>query len=231
MIKIVPEAATSVCCVFLDDQGHSRFLGSGHACRVGLTEEHVEMHRHTIEDADVLLTTFDYPSPILSKAIEIARQAGVFVIANPAPLPEPVQPDALNILKLTDLVVPNIREAKLLLGKGHQEQLSEPDILAQELCAKGMVRVCVTAGELGSVLIEQDKVIVQPAFHVAIENSVGASDQLCGALSYYWTTTTPPNALRSATASVALWLKRTNRRTMPIAHEVTEYLRGIPQSN
>lgn len=225
----VPGAATPVCCVFVDHEKQIAFLGFHRACHAAMSIEHIEAQQSTISGADVLIATFDYPLPVVARALEIAKGAGVPSIVNPAPLTEPVSACAMDVSRNADLVVPNMREAGLLLNSAGRDMVHTPEALARGLVSEGLAKVCITHGDQGSVLLDQNETIVQPAFRITTDNAVGASDQLCGSLGYFLPGASSAQALLQATASVSLWLSRLDRM-QPTRDEVVEYLMKVAGS-
>jgi ribokinase len=116
-----------------------------------LTPAHVDAFAQRIAAADVLLVQLEIPLAPALRALEVAREAGVRAILNPAPAPpEPIAP-------ATDYVVPNETEAPAVEG------------------ARGTL--VVTLGEQGARLGDE----LVPAYPARVVDSTGAGDAFCAA--------------------------------------------------
>ncbi|MCZ8522500.1 MULTISPECIES: ribokinase [Paenibacillus] len=150
------------------------------------TAEHVERHKERIESADVLLVQLEVPLETVHRALEIARQAGVRTVLNPAPakvLPAP-------LLSLTDILTPNESEFALLSG----EQDTAEEVLRRVMAAWQQDyghQVILTRGRLGSSWLDEGEALQSaPALPVETVDTTGAGDAfnaaLCWGLASGW---------------------------------------------
>ncbi|MCD7962413.1 MAG: ribokinase [Rikenellaceae bacterium] len=143
-----------------------------------LSKEDVDKCRETIEGADILLMQFEIPMNTVEYAAEIARNAGVKVVVNPAPAY--LMPD--NLIKNTHILIPNMTEAEIISGIRVTDWKSAKEA-ADIIQEKGADIVIITLGALGALLK------IGGTFHeVPIEvkvkavDTTAAGDTFCGAL-------------------------------------------------
>jgi ribokinase len=105
------------------------------------------------------------------EGLAAAKAAGAITILNPAPASDLAGFD----LSWIDYLTPNETEAKLCLGLDPSAVISE-DELANRLLALGAGSVIFTRGERGALLVAPNHRIEQPAFPVAVRDTVGAGD-------------------------------------------------------
>ncbi|WEV54551.1 ribokinase [Leuconostocaceae bacterium ESL0723] len=145
----------------------------------------VVQHADAIKTADVVMAQLEIPLTAVLAAFEIAHQAGVTTILNPAPAPHDDQlPDEL--LALTDILVPNRPESHLLTGI----EVSDLDSLTQSadyFFRKGVKAVVITLGSQGAFYMQAGGQPVElPAFKVAAVDTTAAGDTFIGGMASYW---------------------------------------------
>ena len=162
-------ASTMVGTVFVDPSGENRItVAAGALDR--LDEERLRMRADVIRSADVCVVSLEMASGGAIAALEIARDAGVLSVLNPAPAPRDLGVSA-RLLELCDWVTPNETEAHLLTG--HRD----PVDAATALLRAGPSGVVVTLGERGALVADRSGFRMCPAFPVAdIVDTSGAGD-------------------------------------------------------
>jgi ribokinase len=142
-----------------------------------LTVAEVEAARDEIASADIFLTQLELPIPPTIRGIEIAHEAGVPVILNPAPaLPVPA-----NVLAKVDYLTPNEIEALGLIENGHSIDPQDLDTLADRLLQTGAKNIVLTLGEKGAFIKSRNIRESVPAFRVApVMETTGAGDAFAG---------------------------------------------------
>jgi ribokinase len=140
-----------------------------------LTVAEVEAARKEIASADIFLTQLELPIPPTIRGIEIAHEAGVPVILNPAPaIPFPVA-----VLPMVDYLTPNETEALGLIGSN--VDLQDFDTLADRLLQTGAKNVVLTFGEKGAFIKSERLREFVPAFSVGkVVETTGAGDAFAG---------------------------------------------------
>lgn len=147
--------------------------GANTACDAALAE-------HALAAADgpgILLLQHEIPAEANAFAIRAAREAGWFVVLNPAP----ARPVAADLLPLIDLLVPNETEAAAITGR---QVASRHDALAAagDLLAMGSPAVLVTLGAEGAIYRDASGAWHCPAVAVPAVDTTAAGDAYIGAL-------------------------------------------------
>jgi ribokinase len=146
--------------------------GANHA----VTVEQVEDLRETLAGAAMLLVQLELPVPAVSRAVELAAEAGTFVVLNLAPavaVPE-------RLLGLVDVLVVNRSEGESLLGRRVAEDALEEAV--EDLLRLGPRAVVLTAGAQGAVVGDGREVLTLAAEKVDVVDTAGAGDAFVGVL-------------------------------------------------
>lgn len=136
----------------------------------------VEAAGDAIRSAAVFVTQLEQPVPAARRGLEIAREAGVVTIFNPAPA------EAFDdaIYALCDYVTPNESEAAMLTGiavAGIDDARRAGDLLLK----KGVGTALITLGEQGALLHARDRSVHIPAFKAGqVVETAGAGDAFNG---------------------------------------------------
>lgn len=135
--------------------------------------EDVESLRDLICSSDYLILQLEIPVASVSRAAQIAHEAGVYVILNPAPAAN--LPEALfhNI----DLITPNQTELTLLTGVKDDNRAA-----AKKIIEMGVHSVVMTMGSRGCAIVNEKDFIQIDACRVKAVDATAAGDTFCGAL-------------------------------------------------
>jgi ribokinase len=146
------------------------------AC-ANLTVAEVEAAREQIATSDIFLTQLELPIPPTIRGIEIAHEAGIPVILNPAPaIPVPKE-----IFRKVNYLTPNETEALGLLGEKLNGELDDVETIADRLIALGVPNVVLTLGEKGAFLKGPSISRQVPAFQYGpVVETTGAGDAFAG---------------------------------------------------
>jgi ribokinase len=175
-VGIDAERPTGVAAVVVDELGRNCIVVADGA-NGRLTPGDVRTAADSVRAAQILLCQLETPLETTLEAFRIARAAGVRTVLNPAP----AKPLPDELLRLTDLCVPNETEAALLTGIATDTPEGAADA-AHWLCGRGPRAVIVTLGERGCLLDEGDGAEHFPARRVSAMDSTGAGDAFLGAL-------------------------------------------------
>jgi ribokinase len=136
----------------------------------------VDAAADAIREAAVFVTQLEQPVAAARRGLEIARQAGVITVFNPAP----AAPVDEAIYALCDYVTPNESEATLLTGVPVQSV--DDARKAGDVClARGVGAALITLGEAGALLHTRKQSTVIPAFATApVVETAGAGDAFNG---------------------------------------------------
>jgi len=141
------------------------------------TAEEIEQCRPAIAAADILLTQLENNLPAIEKVIDIAEEAGTFIILNPAPF----QPVSDALLAKVDLLTPNATECTLLTGIKVNDAVSAQQA-AKVLHDKGIQALIITLGTQGALLSVAGEIQLIAAFPAVPKDTTGAGDAFNGAL-------------------------------------------------
>lgn len=162
--------------ILVDGQGEN-VISVAPGANADFTVQDMDALSPVIRGADYLLLQLEIPVPSVVRAVEIAREAGVFVILNPAPacaLPD-------EIFRHVSLIIPNRTELSLLSGVATD---TEEHIRAavEKLRAAGVGNVIVTLGSAGALVCREGSYTTVPALRVQAVDTTAAGDTFCGAV-------------------------------------------------
>jgi ribokinase len=167
---------TGVAAIFVDNSANNNIVVAAGA-NASLSVEQVAAAADVIRTANAVLCQLETPVAASIEAFRIARAARVVTILNPAPagpLPD-------ELLRLTDLCVPNETEAALLTGVATHSHAG-PAEAARALRSRGPGRVIITLGARGCLIDDGSRVEIVPAPAVAAVDPTGAGDAFLGVL-------------------------------------------------
>ncbi|HVC63382.1 MAG TPA: ribokinase [Acetobacteraceae bacterium] len=152
----------------------------------------------------ILLLQHEIPPEANARAMQAARQAGWFVMLNPAP----ARPIPAALLPLVDLVTPNETEAATIAGRpvaGRADALAA----ARRMLAMGARGVLVTLGGDGAIYCDTSRAWHCPAAPVEAVDTTAAGDAYIGALAVALAEQRPlEESLGFAAAAAALAVTR-----------------------
>ncbi len=173
------ETPSGVALITVDKNAENSIVVASGA-NAAITIEDIEAVADEIRNAGILLLQLEIPVPAVVRAAQIAAEAGVFVVLNPAPATElPVE-----IYKCLDLFIPNQTEIQLLTGHCPND---EEGLKAgfDELFSRGVKNIILTKGSKGSMLVQNkdwETRLDVPAKKVQAVDTTAAGDTFCGAL-------------------------------------------------
>jgi ribokinase len=169
----------------------------------------VEQAAPLIEAARVLLLQLEVPDGAVSRAVGVARRAGVVTILNMAPY-RGLSPD---ILRRAGYLLANETEAAALLGHGIGS-IEDAARAAGEMRELGPSWGIITLGEQGTVAAGADGWFHEPAGPVdAVLDTTGAGDVFAGVLAAGLVEALPVRAaVRMASAAAAISVTRRGAR-------------------
>jgi len=169
------KAGTGQAYILLDDNGQNSILIYGGANQT-ITVEDIDNASEAIADADCLITEFETPLEASTEAFKIAKENNVVTILNPAPAKNYIPED---LLKLTDIIVPNETEAEAITGIKVVEQPSMIEA-ANKLHQMGVKNVIITVGAKGSFYSVNEKNGFVDAYKVNTIDTTAAGDTFIG---------------------------------------------------
>jgi len=186
-----------------------------------LSGEDVQWAREAVETAKVCLGQLEVPQDTTLEAFRLAKAAGARTILNPAP----AAPLAEELLRLTDICVPNEIEVEALTGLP-AATLTQAEVAARALARQGPAVVIVTLGDRGALLVEGDTALHVPAVAVEAVDPTAAGDAFIAALAVGLLGGLPLDAaVRQANAVAALTVTRPGAQAaFPSGAEIRRFL-------
>ncbi|WP_143463715.1 ribokinase [Levilactobacillus enshiensis] len=163
--------------ILLDEAGQNSILVYG-GSNQQIKPAEVTAVEDEIAKADFLITQFETPQDATLAAFTVAKKHNVTTILNPAPAAK-IDPE---ILKVTDLVVPNESESAILTGIEVTDEASM-DANAAKFRELGVKNLIITIGSKGAYYATADGSGFVPAFKVNAVDTTAAGDTFIGALS------------------------------------------------
>ena len=171
------QVGTGTASILLDENGQNSILIYGGANQQ-LSPTDVEAAKDKITAADFVIAQFETPQAATLRAFQLAKANGVTTILNPAPA-QKIDPE---VLKLTDLIIPNETESAELTGVIITDETSML-ISAAKFAQMGVRNLIITVGAKGAFYCTQDGYSFIPAFKVNAVDTTAAGDTFIGALS------------------------------------------------
>jgi ribokinase len=174
-----PEESSGTATIVVDDRTRENAIVVVQGACGKLTIPEVEAARQEIATSDIFLTQLELPIPPTIRGIEIAHEAGVPVILNPAP----ALPLLLEVLQKVDYLTPNESEGLALIGSKSLDEFEDIEKLADRLLALGVPNVVLTLGEKGAFVKNQSICRHIPVFQCGkVVETTGAGDAFAGGL-------------------------------------------------
>lgn len=197
------ERFSGVAPIFVDDSAQN-FIVIIPGANLGLSPADARGAASVIKSADALICQLEVPVETTLEAFRVAKAKGVRTILNPAP----AAPLPDELLRLTDLCVPNETEAEALTGQA-VTTVTDAEAAAQALLKRGPRTVIITLGDRGSLLVEDRIVELIAPVRVAAVDPTGAGDAYIGSLAVFLAEGLPMrDAVRRANAVAALSVTR-----------------------
>jgi ribokinase len=170
-VHIDPEAPTGTALITVAASGDNTIVTAGGANHCVGTRE-LDALRAVLIDASVLLVQLEIPMDVVASAVDLAAQAGVPVILDPAPVAD--VPD--DVWPRLAWITPNEHEAAALTGK------TDAIDAARDLHARGATHAVVTIGDRGCFYAGAGGEFALPSPHVDVVDTVACGDAFNGAL-------------------------------------------------
>lgn len=161
---------TGMAVITVDDKGNNSIIVVSGA-NMNIKEEEITKVEHIIKNSKAIIAQFETPVNITTEAFKIAKNYGVITILNPAPAKEIEE----ELLKYTDIIVPNETEA-YELTKIKIENEEEIKKAARIFIEKGVKFVIITLGEKGAALVSKNDFCIIPAHKVKAIDTTAAGD-------------------------------------------------------
>jgi ribokinase len=219
---IVRDAAapSGVALIFVAKDGENSIAVASGA-NGALAPADVRKAKGAFAEAAVLVMQLETPLATVQAAADLAAQAGVPVILNPAP----AQPLPAQLLKRVSILTPNETEAELLTGIKVDDEASAAQAAAR-LRKLGVQTVIITLGARGAFIAEADGNQLVPGFKVKAVDTTAAGDIFNGALAVALAEGQPlADAVRFANAAAALSVTKLGAQpSAPLRRDIEKFL-------
>ncbi len=160
------------------------------------------------ENGDIFLTQLENPIEVIGYALKKAKEKGMFVVLNPAP----VDAEISSYLCYCDLITPNETELEKLGGK--EKILSETD-----------ASLLITLGAKGHKIVTKNDERAYPCLQITAVDTTAAGDTLCGCVAACLAKgqTLERAAAFGGKAATIACTKRGAQPSIPTLKEVEEY--------
>lgn len=169
--------ATGMAMIMVNSAGNNSIIVVS-GSNMTINESDIENSMNIIKDSDIIVSQFETPEEITLSVFEKAKDMGKTTILNPAPAKE-INDD---LLRVTDIIVPNETEAEELTGV-KVENIDDAKKAGEIFLSKGVSFVIITLGSRGAAVIGKDFCEVVPAFKVNAVDTTAAGDSFIGGLS------------------------------------------------
>lgn len=218
-VQQMADSYTGAAHIFIENStgDNAIIIAPGAASLIDVSD--VEAQAGVISTADVFITQLEQPMEVAVRGLQMARDAGLTTILNPAPaasLPE-------GMLALCDYVTPNETECEALTGiTVETEQQAEE--ACQALRALGVRRPIITMGAQGAYL--SDHGLVPSVNAGPVVETTGAGDAFNGAFAAALSEgLSPEQAVRYGCATAGISVTRAGTApAMPTRSEVDAIL-------
>jgi len=170
--------ATGVALILVDHRG-ANLISVAPGANFTLSAAQVRAAAPAIAAAKVLLVQLETSLDTVRTACQIARDAGVAVVLDPAPA-APLDDD---LLRLVSVIKPNETEAAHLTGISVSDRASA-EAAGRALLARGAQNAIITLGAEGSVLVTQGETLHVPSVPIQAVDTTAAGDAYSGGLAF-----------------------------------------------
>ena len=211
--------ASGVALITVDPKGENTIVVASGANALLLPGQ-IDKARQVISSAAILLLQLETPLETVVHAASVARQAGVKVVLNPAPVCD--IPAAL--FRLVDIITPNENEAEKLSGVPVRDKDSA-ETAARIIHERGIPTVIITRGKEGALIFHNGTFVGVPACTVTAIDTTAAGDVFNGALTVALSEGKDlAAAARFASAAAAISVTRAGAQSsVPFRHEVDNF--------
>lgn len=180
--------ATGAATIFVDEATSQNQIIVCPGAALQITAEDIDNWAEQIKSSAVFLTQLEQPLGAAKRALQLARDAGVTTILNPAPA---VPLDA-QTLSQCDFLTPNETEATTLTGIT-VDTLESARRAGDHLLALGVRNVVITLGEKGALFHSKNVSTLVPAFNAGpLVDTTGAGDAFNGGFAVALSQNMPP---------------------------------------
>lgn len=165
---------TGTAIINVDEEGNNSIIVASGA-NMTITKEEIRMASEAIKKSDIVVSQFEIPVEAIIEGFKIAKENHKTTILNPAP----AKVLDNEMLKYTDIIIPNETEAYEITGI-EVKDLESAKIAGNVLIDKGVKYVIITLGNKGAAIISKEGSEIVPAFKVKATDTTAAGDSFIG---------------------------------------------------
>ena len=186
--------------------------------------EDIDAAEAMLRNATILLLQLEIPIATVLRLIAIAKEAGIPVILDPAPMPRSLPIEALRV----DLICPNESEASAIVGYD-VTNVESAERACNDLVGLGVRRAIVTLADKGAVIHDGSRTNWIEPFEIEPVDTTAAGDAFAGALAVELADGKPLlDSARFASAGGAIAATRLGAQgAMPTRQEIEQLVRNI----
>ena len=169
--------STGMAFIMVNENGNNSIIVVA-GSNMTINKEEIEVSLEKIKESDILIAKFETSEEITLEAFKKAKEFGKVTILNPAPAKKINE----ELLRVTDIIVPNETEVEVLTGITI-EILEDANKAGQVFLEKGVKFVVITLGDKGAAVIGKDFCKLVPSYKVNAIDTTAAGDSFIGGLS------------------------------------------------
>ncbi|GAA0078401.1 ribokinase [Clostridium sp. CTA-5] len=176
-ISIDENETTGMAMIMVNKNGNNSIIVEPGA-NMKIDDNDIENAEEAISNSDIIISQFETPENVAIKAFKRAKELNKITILNPAP----AKIISDELLKYTDMIIPNETEAQVITGITVSD-LESAKKAAKILIDKGVKYTIITLGEKGAAVISKEDAEIVNAFKVNAIDTTAAGDSFIGGLS------------------------------------------------
>lgn len=176
-ISIDENETTGMAMIMVNKNGNNSIIVEAGA-NMKIDDKDIENAEEAILNSDIIISQFETPENVAIKAFKRAKELNKITILNPAP----AKTISDELLKYTDMIIPNETEAQVITGIT-VSNLESAKKAAKILIDKGVKYTIITLGEKGAAVISKEDAEIVNAFKVNAVDTTAAGDSFIGGLS------------------------------------------------
>ncbi len=214
-------AATGIAIIEVEDSSQNTIVVAPGA-NAHVSRADVDAAQSAITSARAMIAQLEIPLDTVLYAMQLAHEANVLTVLNPAP----AQPLPTELLSRIGLLIPNETEATLLTDIEVKDEASAEQA-ARKLHERGAGVIVITLGERGAIVLAEQGARHVPPFRVKAIDTTAAGDAFVAALAVARAAGRDlDTALHEASAAGALAATKLGAQpSMPTRAELDEFLK------
>ncbi|KEI01080.1 ribokinase [Clostridium botulinum] len=168
------KVSTGTAIITVDNEANNSIIVAS-GSNMTIAEEEINEASNIIKNSDIVIAQFEVPMKTILKGFEIAKGNNKITILNPAPAKKIDR----ELLKYTDIIIPNETEAFELTGL-EVTDLDSAKKAANILMKEGIKCVIITLGCKGAAVITKEHSDIVPAYKVNAIDTTAAGDSFIG---------------------------------------------------